>query len=86
MELQVGRAYLTRGGHYVEIQHKRQAAFAFLGTVYMPNGIERSGEAWTKRGRHYSQKHESDEFDIIGDCHVLKKPSPSAGPQGNMPG
>jgi len=86
IQLQVGRAYLTRGGHYVEIHKRRErAAFAYLGTVFLPGGIEKSNEAWTKRGRHYSQKNEADEFDIIGDCYVLKKPSSPARSQGEVP-
>jgi len=70
MELQIGKTYATRNGGRVEIVEKRihNKAFPFVGTVY-DNGVEKTREAWTRRGKHSQTKGETSPYDIIGE-HV----------------
>lgn len=73
MFIRVGKRYITRSGHLVEI-HKRKkktrCPYPFEGTIYTTQGTEKQKEFWTKRGRHLADRIgvEEDEYDLTREA------------------
>jgi hypothetical protein len=65
-KLEVGKTYRTRNGAMITIKSRKASTgpFPFTGSIHTSDGNERSGQNWTKMGRHQTNNGDNG-FDIV---------------------